>query len=66
MPGHSVVDPNSALTLISVPDSDPNPIFLIMKNTFELHLCSSSKHRKKADLFKPVHFWIRIVDEKYI
>ncbi len=36
------------------------------QKTFELQNCRSSKHRKKADFFKSVHFWIRIVDGKYI
>ncbi len=39
---------------------------LFVKNTFELQICRSSKHHKKAVFFKPVHLWIRIVDEKYI
>jgi hypothetical protein len=38
---------------------------LFIKNKFEMHFCRSSKHHKKADFLKPVHFWIRIVDEKY-
>ncbi len=54
--------PDPASTLIFYPDSDPDPGSLL-----HLHLnCRSSKHRKKADFLKPVHFWIRIVDEKYI
>jgi hypothetical protein len=54
-------DSDSDLTLISDPDSDTG----FMKNTFELQICRSSKHSKKADFLKPVHFWIRIIDEKY-
>jgi hypothetical protein len=33
---------------------------------FELEICRSSEHHKKAYFLKSVHFWIRIVDEKYI
>ncbi len=39
---------------------------LVMKNTFELQIFRSSKHHKTAYFFKSVHFWIRIVDKKYI
>jgi hypothetical protein len=56
-------DSDLALTLISVPGSD---LFFHMKNTFELQICRSSKYCKKADFLKPIHFRIRIVDEKYI
>jgi hypothetical protein len=35
-----------------------------MKNTFELQICRSSKHRKKADFLKSVHFGFGLLKEK--
>jgi hypothetical protein len=36
-----------------------------MEKTFKRQIFRSSKHRKKLILLKPVHYWIRIVDEKH-
>jgi hypothetical protein len=55
------LDPDQALTLILNLDSDSN-----LDGLRTIHLnCRSSKHRKKDDYFKSVHFWIQIVPEKY-